>query len=76
MKVLLIDNQTKELNNLIKLLKNYGVEFFVETHLNNVLIEHGRIKEISFKTNSDPNRKVFLRSSTSWSTQPHYIQLL
>lgn len=37
------------INRLIKLLKNYGVEFFTETHLDNVLIENGTIEKIVIK---------------------------
>lgn len=46
---------------LIKLLENYGVEFFIETHVDNVLIEHGKIKEISFQN------KTFKVEKLLWS---------
>jgi len=51
---------------LIKLLENYGVEFFTETHLNNVIIEHGKIKEISFKNKNKAFKVKKLLWSVGW----------
>ena len=43
---------------LIKLLENYGVEFFIETHLDNILIENLKIKKISFKNKTFKFKKL------------------